>query len=222
MREPAPVAAREAILGRLKAAPRTPVATQPAAPATSGPPDPAARLTRLRGLMEAVHTEFIDATGTDWPQALRHWLNAQDLPGIHYAPGAPTGQRLVAAWGDDRRLLPFTGELPAAKQNLFDSGAAGLTATLGALASTGSLIVWPDIHEPRCLSLVPPVHIAVLATDQLYADLAAAMARQNWAAGMPTNLLLISGPSKTADIEQTLAYGVHGPKRLVVVLTTEP
>ncbi|WP_278366532.1 LUD domain-containing protein, partial [Marinobacter salarius] len=41
---------------------------------------------------------------------------------------------------------------------------------------------------------------------------------QNWAAGMPTNALLVSGPSKTADIEQTLAYGVHGPKELIVLV----
>ena len=44
------------------------------------------------------------------------------------------------------------------------------------------------------------------------------MKAQNWAAGMPTNALLISGPSKTADIEQTLAYGVHGPKELIVLI----
>ncbi|HEY5720295.1 MAG TPA: LUD domain-containing protein, partial [Gammaproteobacteria bacterium] len=43
--------------------------------------------------------------------------------------------------------------------------------------------------------------------------------RHGLAAGMPTNVLLISGPSKTADIEQTLVYGVHGPKQLIVLLT---
>ena len=47
------------------------------------------------------------------------------------------------------------------------------------------------------------------------------MRSEHWAERMPPNALLVSGPSKTADIEQTLAYGVHGPKRLVVVAVRE-
>jgi L-lactate dehydrogenase complex protein LldG len=42
--------------------------------------------------------------------------------------------------------------------------------------------------------------------------------KEGWSNGMPTNALLISGPSKTADIQQTLAYGAHGPRELVVLL----
>jgi len=44
---------------------------------------------------------------------------------------------------------------------------------------------------------------------------------QGWAQSMPTNAVLISGPSKTADIEQTLAYGVHGPKELIVLVVED-
>ena len=45
-----------------------------------------------------------------------------------------------------------------------------------------------------------------------------AMTEARWAAGLPTNALLVSGPSKTADIQQTLAYGAHGPKELIVLM----
>lgn len=68
------------------------------------------------------------------------------------------------------------------------------------------------------MSLVPPVHIAVLKASGIYDTLSAAMKEEGWAERMPTNLLLISGPSKTADIELTLAFGVHGPKELIVLI----
>jgi L-lactate dehydrogenase complex protein LldG len=79
-------------------------------------------------------------------------------------------------------------------------------------------MLWPDTQEPRMMSLVPPVHIAILETRTLFNTFAEAVAALRWQDGMPTNALLISGPSKSADIEQTLAYGVHGPKELVVLL----
>ena len=68
------------------------------------------------------------------------------------------------------------------------------------------------------MSLVPPIHFALLDADQLYDDLFGAMREQRWSGGMPTNALLVSGPSKTADIQVTLAYGAHGPKELIVLL----
>jgi L-lactate dehydrogenase complex protein LldG len=57
-----------------------------------------------------------------------------------------------------------------------------------------------------------------LEADTIFSSLADAMRSGQWAQDMPTNLLLISGPSKTADIELTLAFGVHGPKELIVYI----
>ncbi len=69
------------------------------------------------------------------------------------------------------------------------------------------------------MSLVPPLHIALLNASQIYDNLY--QAQQDWPKPMPSNLLLISGPSKTADIEQVLAYGAHGPKDLIVLIVED-
>ena len=68
------------------------------------------------------------------------------------------------------------------------------------------------------MSLVPPVHIVLLNASTIHNTFYEAMTAEGWADGLPTNALLISGPSKTADIQVTLAYGAHGPKELVVLL----
>lgn len=78
-----------------------------------------------------------------------------------------------------------------------------------------------DPEEPRSFSLVPPVHIAILEAGDIYNTFADLIEKEKWNQRMPTNALLISGPSKTADIEQTLAYGVHGPIELVIIVVTE-
>jgi L-lactate dehydrogenase complex protein LldG len=69
------------------------------------------------------------------------------------------------------------------------------------------------------MSLVPPLHIALLNASQIFDNLY--QAQQYWPKPMPSNFLLISGPSKTADIEQVLAYGAHGPKDLIVLLVED-
>ena len=104
------------------------------------------------------------------------------------------------------------------KHALFGQIQAGVTSTVAGIADTGTLVLRPGAREPRTLSLVPAVHVAVLRVDTLYASLPVALRALAPPGDMPSNLLLISGPSKTADIQQVLAYGAHGPKELVIVL----
>jgi L-lactate dehydrogenase complex protein LldG len=181
--------------------------------------EPAERLERIKRLMDAVHTEFLDATEQDWPDVVQAFLSEAGAKTVLYAPATETGARLESAWGrGGPELVRYDRAIEEFKEEMFTGIDAGITSTLGAIADTGSLVLWPSAEEPRLLSLVPHVHIALLRADALYDTFWQVMTEHGWAERMPTNALLISGPSKTADIEQTLAYGVHGPKRLVVVI----
>ena len=101
---------------------------------------------------------------------------------------------------------------------LFDGVDASITLATAGIADTGTLVILPGRHEPRALSLVPPIHIALLRASTLHASLAKAIQALRPQEQLPTNFLLVTGPSKTADIQQTLAYGAHGPKDLVILL----
>ncbi len=95
----------------------------------------------------------------------------------------------------------------------------GLSGVVAALADTGSLVVASGAGRSRVASLLPPVHVAVLRLSRLYPTL------QDWLAdGGPelarrtSNLVIVTGPSRTSDIEMQLTLGMHGPKELHVVL----
>jgi L-lactate dehydrogenase complex protein LldG len=182
---------------------------------------PEQRIARLRQLMEAVHTEIHLTSTRDWPALLERLLHDRQLPSLLVAPSTPHGHQLGEHWAgrDDLPVLKaYDRPIEDWKAELFDDTPASLTGTLGAIAATGSLILWPSREEPRSMSLVPPVHFALLEASAIHDNLYEAMRAQNWAGGLPTNALLVSGPSKTADIEQVLAYGAHGPKDLVVLI----
>jgi L-lactate dehydrogenase complex protein LldG len=94
----------------------------------------------------------------------------------------------------------------------------GLTGADAGLADSGALVVTSGPGRPRSASLVPPVHVALLPIERLYADMAAFWAAHPDATRSSSNLVFIAGPSRTADIELTLTLGVHGPRALHVVL----
>jgi L-lactate dehydrogenase complex protein LldG len=95
----------------------------------------------------------------------------------------------------------------------------GISGAEAALAETGTVIIHSGPGRSRLVSLLPPVHIALLSTAKLTPDLFTWTSNRR--GDLPSSVTLISGPSKTADIEQTLAIGVHGPKRFLVILYDE-
>ena len=101
-----------------------------------------------------------------------------------------------------------------------DAVRVGITGALGGLADTGSIIVASGPYRSRAASLLPETHIALLPCDRLYPTMQAFFATQSPQAltEQASNLVFITGPSRTADIEMIITRGVHGPKRLCIVL----
>jgi len=183
---------------------------------------PAERVTRLKELMTAVHSEVLLTNSGEWPKLLSDVLAARQINRLLIAPNTTHGQAFSAycqSVQNPLHLLAYDRPIEEWKRELFDDVPASFTGTLAGIAATGTLVLQPSPDEPRLMSLVPPLHIALLNASQIFDNLY--QAQQYWPKPMPSNFLLISGPSKTADIEQVLAYGAHGPKDLIVLLVED-
>jgi L-lactate dehydrogenase complex protein LldG len=115
-------------------------------------------------------------------------------------------------------MLPEDAAARDARLAELDRGAVGVTGALAGLADTGSLALPSGPGRGRLASLLPPVHVALLPVTSLYPTMAAFLAAHPGVVRQASNLVFISGPSRTADIEQTVTMGVHGPRELHVVL----
>lgn len=120
-----------------------------------------------------------------------------------YCPGATEAEKTVSGLFGNR---------------VADYAAAAVTVeeVFGAIAETGTLVCTSDGGRAVQAGLLPSHHVAIVRRERIFAtldDLFSAVA-----AAPPTNLTLVTGPSRTADIELTLAIGVHGPERLDIVV----
>jgi L-lactate utilization protein LutC len=93
----------------------------------------------------------------------------------------------------------------------------GITGVDYLIAETGSVVLSARPDHPRSLSLLPPIHIAVTRSEQIVPDLFDLLGPERFSS-LPSCLALITGPSKTGDIELRLVTGVHGPGEVHVVL----
>ncbi len=155
----------------------------------------------------------------DVPAAVARYLAGHNLGSdLVASPDA----RLDAYPWDRQRTLTLRHGLTTPED------AVSLTPVFCGVAETGSLMVHSGPSTPQSLHFMPPTHIAVLRTadivgayEQAWDRLRAAMAERG-EAFPPRTVTLITGPSRTSDIEKTSYVGIHGPHRLHIVLVDEP
>jgi len=95
----------------------------------------------------------------------------------------------------------------------------GVTSAVAAVAATGSIVVSSAAARGRTASLLPRVHLCVVPVDRLVATPAEVLRGRTHP---PSNLVFITGPSRTGDIEQVMTLGVHGPTAVHVIVTAAP
>ena len=146
---------------------------------------------------------FLQREGlADEPQAYAVWADCPFLDGIDRQP-------LAAVAG---LKFQVTRELAA-------DARFGISQMGWALADTGTLVQDSSAIEQRLVSSLPTIHIALIAASSLLPDLPTLLTRLH-----PKDsgyIAMITGPSRTADIERVLTIGVHGPERLVIVFVDE-
>ena len=99
------------------------------------------------------------------------------------------------------------------------SDLVGITGAFCAIAETGTLMLLSGPETPATASLLPETHVALLPVDAIVAHMEDAWDRLRTEFGrMPRAVNFVSGPSRTADIEQTVTLGAHGPYRVLIVL----
>ncbi len=143
-----------------------------------------------------------------------------------YVAAAIEGKTAVAS---NAPLLAECGitALPNVRSEFYESAAlreacastgCGITSADYALADTGTLVMLASPQEARLISLLPPVHIAVVASARILTSLDELLSLLPRPAEQTSSMVLITGPSRTADIEQILVRGVHGPGEIHVVV----
>ena len=164
-------------------------------------------LTAIGGVVHRVPGAEAASVLERWSGATFLTTSERDLPpGIEGVIAGVGGELL--RWPD-----PTTDEVAATVD-------VGLTSALWGVAETGSVLLSSAPPAGRVPSLVVPVHVVFLPEERLLGTVEEVFATIGTFDDLPSNLVLITGPSKSADIGMELAVGVHGPGEVHVVLTS--
>jgi len=158
----------------------------------------------------AATTERLEERG-DVPAAVARYLRDHNLPA-------------VIRHGDDPRLAGLdwaSTHVDARHGPAVDEDTASLSHAAGGVAETGTLMMLSGQDNPTTLNFLPPSHLVVLQAADIEGDYEAAWARIRSLVGehhLPRTVNMITGPSRSADIQQTILMGAHGPKTLHILV----
>lgn len=182
----------------------------------------AGRIERFEDKARAVGMSVLRCQREDLLKTLSEWIESKNL------------SRVLLS--DHPYLEPDMGknlEVPGVEicsdqidlDTLYDQIDCGITVATAAVAETGSVVLSSSEKELRLASLVPPRHLVVVSSTVLVDDLLDLSARGGVLDGrtgeIPSAVTLVTGPSKTADIEGVLVTGVHGPGEVQIVVVDE-
>lgn len=213
------MSARENILARIRArqgksavsgvaeheAVRAHIAAHPHSPRPATDWDPVTRF-RERAVGLASTVDEVDSLAAV-PAAVARYLEAASLP------------QAAVCWDQLAGLDWGAAGVEIAAREARDSDAVGVTGAFCAVAETGTLVTLSGPQTPAATSLLPETHIAVVAAARIVRGMEEAWQLMRDEVGrLPRAVSFISGPSRTADIEQTVTLGAHGPYRVHIVL----
>jgi L-lactate dehydrogenase complex protein LldG len=136
-----------------------------------------------------------------------------------YLDAADLEHRLVSSAEGMLQTLEWPASFEVGQHPPSGDDRVGITSALCGIAETGTLMLTSGAGQPTSLNFLPDYHIVVLAEAQLLPRMEDAWDHlRKVQEGMPRTVNFISGPSKTADVEQTVEYGAHGPRCLHVIL----
>ncbi len=168
--------------------------------------DPIKRfVTKLRAVAGSVN---VVNTAADVAKSISDFLQENDLP-----------ETIVLAPDDRLSGYPWPDELKISRRNALAEDITTVTAAEAGVIETGSLVLCSSPKCPTGINFLPENHIVILHQKQLVKNLEDGWKRAMESSNViPRTVNIITGPSKTADIEQTMEYGAHGPRRLHVIL----
>ncbi|HEX9465171.1 MAG TPA: lactate utilization protein C [Alphaproteobacteria bacterium] len=157
------------------------------------------------------------ASLADVPAAVAEYLSSQNLPaGATVAPDKLLDQ---VPWSERPMLRLRRGKPEPTDQ-------VGVSVAFQAIAETGTLMLLSGAESPSTLNFLPDTHIVILPKSRIVGPMEEALRRlRDWrqaaSAGMPRTVNFITGPSRTADIEQKIEMGAHGPRRQHILIVED-